>query len=402
MRTVVFVAPFPLAATMRFCRALAALEDVRLVGLFQQPPADASGFAHVERVGDALDPAQLLAGCQRVIARFGPLHRVLGVLENLQEQVAWVRGQLGLPGTDAATARLFRDKAAMKDALRAAGLPCARHRLCTSAADARAFVAEVGLPIVVKPPAGAGCKATYRVRTPADLDRCLAEARVSPDRPTLAEEFLVGEEHSFDTLTVGGQVRMASITRYLPTPLEVMESPWVQWVVLAPRVVEGPDWEDIHDLGQRVVTALGLQTSITHMEWFRRADGSLAIGEIAARPPGARIMDLIGWVHDRDAWQAWARLMVDEVVDGSWERRYAAAAVFLRQPGGPRVTGLTGVEEAQAAMGALVVDAQLPRPGQHRSDGYEGEGQVILRHPDTGVVLDGVAHLFRTLRVQYR
>ena len=401
MRTIVFVAPFPMAATLRFCRALAALPDVRLVGLFQQPPLQRDVFAHVEQIEDALDPTRIEAGCRRVIARFGPIHRLLGVLENLQEQVAQVRETLGLPGTRLETARLFRDKAAMKDALRAAGLPCARHRLLTSNADAHAFINEVGYPIVVKPPAGAGCLATYRVKDDADLARCLAEARVSPTRPTLAEEFLVGEEHSFDTLTVDGQVQLASITRYLPTPLEVMENPWIQWVVLAPRDVQSPQWDDIHALGQQVITALGLGTSITHMEWFRRADGSLAIGEIAARPPGARIMNLIGWTHDRDPWAAWARLMVDGVVEGPWERTHAAAAVFLRQPGGRTVRGLIGIQEAQDAMGALVVDKQLPRAGQHRSDGYEGEGWVILRHPDTAVVLEGVRRLFRTIRVEY-
>ena len=40
----------------------------------------------------------------------------------------------------------------------------------------------------------------------------------------------------------------------------------------------------------RAVKALGLETGFTHMEWFRRDDGSLAIGEIAARPPGAHIV----------------------------------------------------------------------------------------------------------------
>ena len=35
---------------------------------------------------------------------------------------------------------------------------------------------------------------------------------------------------------------------------------------------------------------LGLQTGMTHMEWFGRPDGSIAIGEIGARPPGAQIL----------------------------------------------------------------------------------------------------------------
>jgi hypothetical protein len=93
--------------------------------------------------------------------------------------------------------------------------------------------------------------------------------------------------------------------------------------------------------------------------------------------------------------------MVFGTLDGPFERKYAAAAVFLRQPGQGRVMDVEGLEKAQKAMGHLVVDRQLPQRGQPKSDGYEGEGWVILRHPDTEVVLDGVRRLFGAVRVRY-
>lgn len=401
MKTVVFAAPFPMTATMRFCRALCRLPGVRVVGLFQQPPRDTTGLAWVETVDNALDPAAVVAGCRRIIARFGPIHRLLGVLENMQEQLALARAELGLPGTDPQTARLFRDKATMKDALRAAGLPCAKHRLLTSDAAAWSFVAEVGFPIILKPPAGAGCKATYRVRDASELRRALAESRVSAQRPTLAEEFLTGDEFSYETLTLHGEVRFHSITHYLPTPLQVTENPWVQWVVLAPRDISGPRYAQVREVGPKVIQALGLDTSVTHMEWFQRPDGSIAIGEIAARPPGARIVDLMGWTHDRSFFDVWARLMAEEQIEGPFTRKYAGAAVFLRQPGAGRVIDVEGLDAAQATMGHLVVDRQLPVRGQPKADGYEGEGWVILRHESTEAVLDGVRKLFDAVRVRY-
>src|SRR5262249_54032576 len=151
------------------------------------------------------------------------------------------------------------------------------------------FVDEVGLPIVLKPPAGMGCKATWRVNNTDELKGALTAIHAAPDNPALAEEFLRGSEHSFETITIGGKVRFHSLSRYLPTPLEVMETPWIQWVVVMPKDITAPEWSDATDLGVRAVTALGLDTGFTHMEWFRRHDGSLAIGEIAARPPGANI-----------------------------------------------------------------------------------------------------------------
>jgi hypothetical protein len=37
------------------------------------------------------------------------------------------------------------------------------------------------------------------------------------------------------TITIGGKVRFSSISRYYPSPLEVMETPWIKWVVILPR-----------------------------------------------------------------------------------------------------------------------------------------------------------------------
>jgi hypothetical protein len=80
------------------------------------------------------------------------------------------------------------------------------------------------------------------------------------------------------------------LTRYYPTPLEVMETPWIQWWWCC-RATSRPRVRRRARAGrQGDRKALGLETGFTHMEWFRRDDGSLAIGEIAARPPGAHIV----------------------------------------------------------------------------------------------------------------
>src|SRR4029450_10197092 len=102
------------------------------------------------------------------------------------------------------------------------------------------FVAEVGLPIVLKPPAGMGCKATWRIASLDELRAALAAIHGRPDNPALGEEFLRGQEYSFETITIGGEVRFTSLSRYYPSPLEVMETPWIQWVVVFPRVIDGP------------------------------------------------------------------------------------------------------------------------------------------------------------------
>ncbi len=388
---------------MRFARAAAGVGDVRLLGLAQEGAsgADARLFADVVHVADGLDTRQLIEGAKLLESRHGKIHRILGILEPLQVQLAQVRRALGVPGTDPDTADLFRDKARMKDELRRHGLPCARHRLISTWQDAEAFLAEVGFPIVLKPPAGMGCKATWRIHSPDELRAALGAMHASPERPALAEELVRGREHSFETITIGGHVRFESASRYYPTPLEVMETPWIQWVVVLPRVIDGPDYADARALGVRTVSALGLETGFTHMEWFRRDDGSLVIGEIAARPPGAHIVVANSYAHDADMYRAWARAVIDDAFDGPWERRYAVGIAFLRGVGRGRVTRVSGVDRANEQVGRHVVESRLPTVGAPRSDSYEGDGYVIVRDPDTEVVKAAARTVIETIQVEY-
>jgi formate-dependent phosphoribosylglycinamide formyltransferase (GAR transformylase) len=402
-RTIVFVAPFPAETTLRFCQAAGTLPGIRLVGIFQKPPTDLArhGIAHLELLEDVFQVDQLTACVRRIQTYFGNVTRVIGVLEDLQIQLAAVRERLGIEGPDVRTATCFREKAVMKDVLRAAGLPCARHRMLTSPQDLWDFVEEVGFPVVVKPPAGAGCRATWRVTDPQTLAEALADTRPRPERPVLAEEFLTGAEYSCETLVVDGVPRMWSITRYYPSPLEVMEKDWIQWCVIAPRERDTPLFERARDLSFAAIKAFGLRDGLTHMEWFHRPDGSLAIGEIAARPPGARIVQLTGLAHGCDMHRVWARAVVDRAFDGPFPRKAAAGVAFLRGQGKGRVSRIEGLDEAQHKMGALVVDRQLPRVGAPRADGYEGEGWVVVQDGDTDRVRRALFDLITTVKVHY-
>jgi len=54
----------------------------------------------------------------------------------------------------------------------------------------------------------------------------------------------------------------------------------------------------------------------------------------------------------------------------------------------------------QHEIGSLVVDAKLPTTGQTPTGSYEGEGFVILRHPDTAAVQDALRRLISLVRVE--
>ncbi len=404
MQNVIFVAPFALEATMRFLRPAANLPGVRL-GLVGQEaterlPEELRSRLHGHyRLDDAMDTDQLLAAVRHVARGWGgKVDRVIAILEQLQVPVAQVREKLGLPGLSVEAALNFRDKSRMKDVLRAHDLPCARHRLCTNEREAFAFTAASGFPVVIKPPAGAGAKNTLRVDSREQLESWLRTAPIRAGEPLLLEEFIQGEEYSFDSVTIDGKHVFHSIGRYSPTPLDVLQNPWIQWVVHLPRRIDGPEFAAIRAAGPRALDVLGMKTGLTHMEWFRRADGSIAISEVAARPPGAQFTTLMSYAHDMDFYRAWVELMVFDQFRVP-ERKYSTGAAYLRGQGQGKVKSVRGLEQAQKELGELVVEARLPQLGMPPKEGYEGEGYVVLRHPDTQVVVKALQRLIEIVRV---
>ena len=403
-RNAVFVAPFFLETTLRFVESAASLEGVRLA-LVSQDPLERlpRGLRHAlaayRRVADGMDPQQLTSAVRSIGGEIGPIHKLIGALEQLQEPLGEVREALAIEGMDRVTARGFRDKSLMKDILRKAGIPCARHALAHDAEEALRRAPDVGFPMVVKPPDGAGARNTLKLDGRDDLLAYLKQTPPRAEQPLLMEEFITGREHSFDAISIKGRAVWHSLTHYFPAPLEVMENPWIQWCVLLPREVDHPRYDDIRRAAAGALDALGMDTGLSHMEWFRRRDGSLAISEVGARPPGAQFTTLMSYAHDVDFYKAWARLMIFDTFDPP-RRAFAAGAAFIRGQGQGRVQAIHGLEKAQRELGELVVEARLPKKGQSPSSSYEGDGYVILRHPKTEVVEKALERLVTLIRVE--
>lgn len=404
MPFVIFAAPWFSENATRFIEATVGQTGVRVAVISQEPqeylaPHLRERIAAHWKVEDIFDPGQLAHAARALSSHLGPVHRLFGAYEQLQVPLAEARERLGVEGMSAEAARNFRDKSRMKNVLREAGVPCARHRLAHGEDEARDFVKEVGFPVVLKPPAGAGALGTFRVDDEGAFGEALKISAPAPQQPVLIEEFITGEEHSLETISVGGRAVWHSLTHYYPTPLEVLRNPWIQWCLLLPREIDGPQYDDIRGAGARALEALGMDTGLSHMEWFRRGDGSVAISEVGARPPGAQITTLVSRAHDIDFLHAWARVMVYGEFEPP-ERRYAAGAAYLRGQGRGRVVAIHGLEQAGRELGELVTDVKLPEVGQTPTGSYEGEGYVLLRHPETAVVKEALLRLVSTIRVE--
>jgi biotin carboxylase len=405
MTFVVFVCPILSENASRMIVAAASLRGVRVGVISQDPQSRAPDWAQSSiaahwRVHSILDVSALVSatrGLSHLVD--APVLRLYGAYEQAQVPIAEAREALGIAGMSSRATKNFRDKSVMKDTLRAAGVPCARHALASSPAEALEAAARIGYPLVVKPPAGAGAVATFRVERVEELQSALATVTPTKEQPLLLEEFIVGEEHSLETISIDGTAIWHSLTRYAPTPLDVVRNSWIQWCVLLPREVDDPQYDDIKAAGAAALAALGMTTGVSHLEWFRRSDGSIAIGEVGARPPGAQITTMVSRANDIDFLAAWARVMIFGDFTPS-ERKYAVGAAFLRGQGEGRVVSVKGLDSIAAELGDLVCDYQLPHVGQAPTGSYEGEGFIIVRHPETSVVEDALRKIVSRIRVQ--
>lgn len=401
MPFIIYACPNYTVNAVKFIDVLSNMRDVHFGLISQEPlvllsPEIKSRIGGFRQIPDVFDADSLTEAARAMQNENGPIHRLIAAVEPIQVPLAQVRERLGVEGMNVETALNFRDKDRMKRLFREAGLPCARAQAVTSVADAEIFAGSCGFPLVVKPPDGAGSLSTFKVDNTAELKTALA---AMPGNRALLEEFITGTEHSFDTFTLGNQPLFHSISNYHPNPLEVMREPWIQWQVILPREVDEPQYDDIRDAAFKALSTLGMRTGISHLEWFRRTDGSIAISEVAARPPGAQFLTLIGRAGDFDAIDAWARL----VVFGEFEtpkRQYAVGAAYLRGQGQGRVRAVHGLDIVQREVGHLITDFKIPQIGQEAAANYEGEGYIILRHPETAAVQEALKRVVSVVRVE--
>jgi hypothetical protein len=402
-RRIVYVSPHPVGESLRSARALRKLDRVRLLGISESAPV-ANGtevFADLICVEDTHDAAQLIDAARRLFEKHGPLEMIVTAQETLLTPVAQVSEALKLQGMSVATVRRTLDKSCLKRILEQAGIKTARDQLITSNTEARQYVAEVGLPVVLKPLSGSGGMATWCIRNDDQLELALGLMKPSPESAVMAEDYLRGQELCIDTITIANEPRFYSICCYRPSILEALENPRIQWTCIMPRDITGEPFRDFIKQGLAAVRALAVGNAMTHMEGFLLEGGGLSFTDATLRPAGARIGPMLAFAYDMDPYLAWARVAVDGCFDGPWERKYAVGTIFLRGTGNGLVEHVHGLAAVKQQVGELLVEARLPRVGAKKSATYTGDGYITVRHSETQMVEDALRLIAQTVQITY-
>ena len=383
---VLFLSPHYPAEMPDFTRGLAEV-GARVYGLSDVPPGALpgsllrylSGYVHVRTVSDAR------AVLSDIRATLGDVQfdRIECLWEPLVLLAAELRQLMGVDGMSVDTVVGFRDKAIMKQRLAAAGLRVPKNARVSTTVEARDAAQAIGFPLVVKPIAGAGTADTHRVNDQDELEDVLT--RVGHVRELSVEEYIDGDEFTYDTVAIDGQAVFESVAQYLPKPIESRNLQWISPAQIVFRDPYQPQYQRGIELGRQVLSALNMGTGFVHMEWFKKADGEVVFGEIGARPGGAKLMDQINFATDFDVFREWARSVCWKSFEGEPHRRYHAAVVFKRAQGQGRIRRIDGLERLRTFCGPdLILEHLLPigHPRRDWKSTLLSDGYVLVRHPD--------------------
>lgn len=387
-----------------FTRGLAEV-GASVVGVGDQPASALpqpvrhalAAYVQVANLWRAADVASALRGALRGRS----LDRIECLWEPGMLLAAELREALGVPGLTVAQTQPFRDKEVMKRALDAAGIRTPRHVEARTVTACREAAERIGFPLVVKPIAGAGSADTYRVDDATALEDVLR--RVGHVPVVSVEEFIDGEEYTFDTITVAGHIAYYNVAWYRPRPLIARSHEWISPQVIALRDVDRPELAGGVEMGRRVIRALGFDTGFTHMEWYRKADGEVVFGEIGGRPPGAHQVDQMNYACDIDVYREWGRAVTHGRFEAAVERRYNVATVYKRATGNGRIRAVHGLDTFLAQHARHVVWNTLLPVGATRRNWKAtlvSDGFIMLRHPELEATLALADHVGTSVRLE--
>jgi len=343
----------------------------------------------LDLAGEPGDPDAVVRTALEHHAR-APFAAVVSMTELGLVPAARIAAATGLPGASTeATARLLRDKVAMRAHLAGFDGLAVRAAACPNAQAAREFVDAVGPPVIVKPRSGSASLAVHRVDAPSGADGLVAAVEavlaVSPDGAVI-EEFLTGREFSVESFSFAGDHRVVAITEKF-TMAGFVEVGHLVPARLEPAAIEA--------VGQRVaefLTAVGVTDGPAHTE-IVLTDAGVRVIESHDRLGGDRIfrlvelatgIDLVTWCF---AWPL--GLMAPPAPLPAAAR--AAAIRFLTPPPGvvravkPSPDLLAGASAAAGPgyrIDELVVAVGRGEEIRDPRDSWDRSGHVIVTGPD--------------------
>jgi hypothetical protein len=279
---------------------LAARDRIEAAG--ERVPTGDLGYTRLEII-DEFDDELVRKSALELAAEFGTT-RVITHHEGDLHTAAWLRERLGLPGAWTGDVLPFRDKAVMKRLCSAAGVEVAAYVVPRTAGEALAFADGHGFPVVAKDRAGFSAIGLRVLRDRDELVDHLREAYADgPRDDLLLEAFVPGPMCHVDGLVVGNRTVLAWPSQYQYDLASFGTDQGARIDLTLDS--DDPLTTRLLELTDRILTALKpvggrLVDHAFHAEVFHTPDDRLVLCEIAARPAGAKIRDVLDTIFGID------------------------------------------------------------------------------------------------------
>ncbi len=262
------------------------------------------------QVGNMKDYDQMY----RAVAWFAHKHGKIDWLESNNEywleQDARLRTDFNITtGDKTDTVMRFKTKSNMKKYYAKAGVPTARYHMVSDYDSGKAFVDEVGYPVIVKPDDGVGANYTWKIHNDKELrDFYRQHLQV----PYIMEEFVPGTIVSFDGITDQNNNIIFRTSHVFPDPImDIVNQKDECWYYSVRKIPA-----DLNEAGERVIHAFDIKGRFFHTEYFRLSEDKPGLGhkgdlvglEVNMRPPGGYTPDMMNFANDINVYLIYANM----------------------------------------------------------------------------------------------
>ena len=315
MRNFVFISPnFP-TNYWHFCRELMN-NGLRVLGIGDQPydellPALRDSLYEYYKVDSLENYEEVYRAVAFFISKYGRIDWLESNNEYWLERDAMLRTDYRIEsGWQVSDLARIKYKSGMKEYYRAAGIPTARYHIVDSFEGCKAFIGEVGYPVIVKPDNGVGANHTYKLDCDNELWAFLNERDLSVR--FIMEEFVTAEVNSYDAIIDASGNPLFETGNV--TPMSIMdivnnEDNSLYYIVknLA---------EDVRAAGRAAVKSFGVKSRFVHFEFFRLTKdqymgkkGDVVALEVNMRPSGGFSPDMMNYANSTDVYKIWADMI---------------------------------------------------------------------------------------------
>ena len=315
MQNFIFISPnFP-TNYWKFCRELKN-NGIRVMGIGDQPWEEMTqelkdSLNEYYKVSSLENYDEVYRAVAWFIHKFGRVDWIESNNEYWLERDAMLRTDFNVPsGFHVEDLARIKYKSGMKEYYQKAGIRTARYHIVDNFDSCKAFINEVGYPVIVKPDNGVGANDTYKLDNDGELWSFLNEK--NPNVRYIMEEFVTAEVNSYDAIIDSNGNPLFETGNV--TPMSIMD------------IVNNSDnslyyivknlADDVRAAGRAAVKSFGVRSRFVHFEFFRLTKdqymgrkGDVVALEVNMRPCGGFSPDMMNYANSTDVYKIWADMI---------------------------------------------------------------------------------------------